>query len=397
MAWPFSTYNPGFQIGGQLTSGEISFVQNLEGLSYSTGDILYYDGASLTNLGAGTNGQVLTLAAGIPSWATVTGTGDMQAATYDPNSVGGDAFLMSNMNGTAHRMFYTDGSGDIQELAHGTSGQVLKSNGATSAPSWQSDDVTVSFDVNQTTHGFSVGDWVRHNGTSYTEAQADTAANAESVGIVSAVADVDNFTLTQVGHVTGLSGLTAGTVYFLDPSTAGAQTATEPTTESEVSKPVLVADSTTSGWILNYRGAIVGTDSNVLDGTPDTDHTANGPQTDTFQLSGTIGQIQSVYMNSSGQWAQTDASAESTSAGMLALTLESGVANDPVLVALKGSFIRDDSFTFTAGQTIYLSTTAGAWTATEPTGSGDISRVVGYCVAPDVVYFDPSPEYLVIA
>jgi hypothetical protein len=61
----------------------------------------------------------------------------MAAATYDPNSVAGDAFLMTNMNGTAHRMFYADGSGDITELAHGTSGQVLTSNGATSAPSWQ--------------------------------------------------------------------------------------------------------------------------------------------------------------------------------------------------------------------------------------------------------------------
>lgn len=86
-----------------------------------------------------TTGQVPTKQAD-GSWAPATpaGAGDMLAATYDPNTVSGDAFLMTNMNGTAHRLFYTDASGDVTELAHGTSGQVLQSNGATSAPSWAS-------------------------------------------------------------------------------------------------------------------------------------------------------------------------------------------------------------------------------------------------------------------
>jgi len=37
---------------------------------------------------------------------------------------------------TAWRIFYSDGSGDVTELALGTSGQYLKSNGASSAPTW---------------------------------------------------------------------------------------------------------------------------------------------------------------------------------------------------------------------------------------------------------------------
>jgi len=63
--------------------------------------------------------------------------GDMTKAVYDPGSVTADAFDMANMNGQTHRTFYTDGSGDTQELSHGTSGKVLKSNGTTSAPSWE--------------------------------------------------------------------------------------------------------------------------------------------------------------------------------------------------------------------------------------------------------------------
>lgn len=115
------------------------------------------------------------------------------------------------------------------------------------------DAVTKS--INQAAHGLSVGDWVRLSGTDYIKAQANSAAAAEVVGVVSAVADAANFTLQVAGRVTGLSGLTAGTVYYLDASTAGAITATEPT-GSNVSKPVLVADTTTSGWVLQMRGTI---------------------------------------------------------------------------------------------------------------------------------------------
>lgn len=111
--------------------------------------------------------------------------------------------------------------------------------------------------VAQVAHGFSVKDVVRLSSGTYVKAKADSATNAEAVGIVSAVADADHFTLQASGNVTGLSGLTAGTVYFLDPSTAGAITATEPSAVGQISKPVLIADTTTSGFFVNFRGALI--------------------------------------------------------------------------------------------------------------------------------------------
>lgn len=36
-----------------------------------------------------------------------------------------------------HKVFYSDGSGDVQELAHGTDGYVLTSNGVSANPTWQ--------------------------------------------------------------------------------------------------------------------------------------------------------------------------------------------------------------------------------------------------------------------
>lgn len=104
-----------------------------------------------------------------------------------------------------------------------------------------------TFMVQQTTHGLAVKDVVRHNGTSWTKSQADTAANAVVGGMVIAVLSPDVFIVATPGsYVSGLSGLTAGAVHYLDASTAGALTTTAPT----IAVPVLHADSTTSGVLM---------------------------------------------------------------------------------------------------------------------------------------------------
>lgn len=58
-------------------------------------------------------------------------------------AAGGSGYtnLTSFVDQTAWRVFYSDGSGDVKELALGASGTVLKSNGASAAPSFQADDV----------------------------------------------------------------------------------------------------------------------------------------------------------------------------------------------------------------------------------------------------------------
>ena len=111
--------------------------------------------------------------------------------------------------------------------------------------------------VNQATHGFSVNDWVYHNGTIYALADASAAGTAESVGVVSAVAGADDFTIQFGGRITGLSGLTAGALHYIS-ETAGAITNVIPVTVGAVEKPVLIADSTTSGFIFNQRSSVIG-------------------------------------------------------------------------------------------------------------------------------------------
>jgi hypothetical protein len=111
--------------------------------------------------------------------------------------------------------------------------------------------------VQQVDHMLVVGDAVRFDGTNYVKAQADSAADAEVVGLVSAVADANHFTLQLSGYITGLSGLTPGDVYFLSATTPGALSPTDPATVGQVSKPLLIADSSSSGYLFNFRGEVI--------------------------------------------------------------------------------------------------------------------------------------------
>lgn len=118
--------------------------------------------------------------------------------------------------------------------------------------------------VTQASHGFAVGNAVYHTGSAWAKAKADAVGTAEALGIVSSVPDTGTAQITMAGYISGLSGLTAGTVYFLSDSTAGALTATEPSTEGYVSKPMLVALSTTTGIVINYRGKSIPSYSSTI-------------------------------------------------------------------------------------------------------------------------------------
>lgn len=100
------------------------------------------------------------------------------------------------------------------------------------------------FRVAQTSHGLSVGDCVRFNGTNYVEATADTIANAQAIGLVVEVVDANVFVMQQSGRAFGLSGLVAGSRYYLqDAGGLG-------TSPGTVHVSVLVAASTTTGWLI---------------------------------------------------------------------------------------------------------------------------------------------------
>lgn len=139
--------------------------------------------------------------------------------------------------------------------------QVLTYNGSewvNADPLTDIDATAVSFTVSQTGHGFVAGDVVKNSGSAntYAKAQADSAANAEVVGIVTEVINANSFVLTTEGIVTeGVPAQAAGSVMFLSASTAGALTTTEPSTLGEVSKPLaVVLESGARMLFHNFRG-----------------------------------------------------------------------------------------------------------------------------------------------
>ena len=119
--------------------------------------------------------------------------------------------------------------------------------------------------VTHSSHGLAVGDVIRPSSTNnqYTKSQADTEANAEVIGIVTTVTDTNNYTMTISGEVSAAAAVpnsAAGTVLFLSESSAGALTATEPTTAAQVSKPVaIVTEQNAKMIMLPFRGEKVST------------------------------------------------------------------------------------------------------------------------------------------
>lgn len=105
---------------------------------------------------------------------------------------------------------------------------------------------TVSKAITQTSHGFTVGTVLYFTGTAYAGAEANALATSEIVGIVSGVIDGNTFTLAQSGFISGLTGLIAGSQYFLSPTSPGTVTVTSPTTAGFYVVPVLIALSATT-------------------------------------------------------------------------------------------------------------------------------------------------------
>ena len=111
------------------------------------------------------------------------------------------------------------------------------------------------------------------------------------------------------------------------------------------------------------------------------------------------------YLRSNGSWAQADADSASSSGPCI---LGVGLGGDPqtVGILLKG-FVMVASTeilntpTNVDGLPVYISTTAGHFDFTAPSGSGDVVRIVGYAIDDHLgdvlIYFDPDKTWVEIA
>jgi len=222
-----------------------------------------------------------------------TDNGTNKVTVAAPSSLAGDVtFNLPTTNGTADYVLKTDGSGNTSWTAQtgggatsplttkgdvycysttndrlpiGADGQFITADSSQSTGLRWTDhtdtDTKLTRVISQVAHGFSAGDLLYLNGGNFAKAQADTEAKSQVVGIVASVSSSSTFTLLFSGRAnTGLSSLTPGAVYYLSPSSAGAATTTEPSTVGQVSKPVFIAETSTTAYLLlESRGKLITT------------------------------------------------------------------------------------------------------------------------------------------
>ena len=110
---------------------------------------------------------------------------------------------------------------------------------------------------------------------------------------------------------------------------------------------------------------------------------------------GTLTAGQLYYLNSSGVWTLANASSAADSIGMLGIAVGASPTVDGLLVR---GYAVNAGYTQTTGSVIYISTTAGALTATAPSATTQIVRVVGYKTSlADTIYLSPDPTWVTLA
>jgi len=102
------------------------------------------------------------------------------------------------------------------------------------------------------------------------------------------------------------------------------------------------------------------------------------------------------HYKSDGTWELADADSAATCDGLLGIAL--GAASNTNGVLLRG-FVTLDHDPGAVGDVLFVSTTAGDTTATAPSGSGDIVRVIGYCLhaSSGMIYFNPDGTFVEVA
>lgn len=335
----------GFGSAGNVLSGSANFVWvNASGL------LALDNGSGTATLGIGNLGVTLSAGA-VDGVLIITGAGGGQNEN-----------LLFDFDGTANTVVVTSTTG-VTTLDFGSIGLTTALATVTTV------SVTTTFNpsadntvgLGDATHGWA--DLFLGTGALINIANGDWVAT-HSAGILT----------VSTGD---LRVTTAGTNTASVVTVGGTQTLTAKT----LTAPVINASTQTG----NQNIAAV----------PAVDHSANGPTTSIFNLGATIALMDLVYLGSSSKWLLTDADAAATATGMLGICLDGGVDTDTTTVALPGSFVRDDTWNWTPGATLYIDTaTPGQIVASQPSGTDDVIRVVGFAVTADVIYFNPSPDYL---
>lgn len=202
-----------------------------------------------------------------------------------------------------------------------------------------------------------------------------------------------NFSASNVvlTHSTGILTQTAGELRITSAN-VGTNADSVPTLSST---STLTNKTLTSPTI--QTSPVLAAATNLKFTVPSSDDTATGITTNEFNsgyTSTAIGDL--VYLDSSATWQKADADASAaTYSGYLGIALEVKASGNAVNVLLQGYAYCSTAFpTFTIGSPVYMSATAGAVTQTAPTTTDSATRVIGFAIHADKMWFNPSNDYI---
>ena len=403
----------GVSVGGSIvnvfsvnasTAGVTDMTLDVSGdltLDAGDGDIFFKDGG--TTFGSATNNSGNLI---IKSGATtaLTFTGSSVAIAGDLTITGDDLVMGTNTSG---HVLVADGtnynpvavSGDITIAANGA---VTIANNAVETAMITDANVTLAKIANAAANTVIVRD---ANDSGVLSAKAVTNTQiliGDGTGFTAAALSGDA-TMTNAGVVAIASGVIVNADVNASAAIAISKTALVAGTNISLSTNTLNvddaflkndADDTTSG-IVTVGGIVLSEAKHVNISTPllgTTDHTFTGT-TAQMLAGGAISAFDLVCIHTTtSEVVEADASAYATARVIgIAPAAISDTATGTILLH---GFIRDDTYNWTTGATLYLSETAGALTETAPTTDGAFVQAVGIAIEPDVVYINPSMDVI---
>ena len=171
---------------------------------------------------------------------------------------------------------------------------------------------------------------------------------------------------------------------------------------SDTTTPLIYGDFSlgeiTINGDLNVSGGNLRADAVEINGraltTPATGEYGAGSRLVTQFASGTV-TAGKVYVANAGSWAEGDANAGSTSIGMIAVATDAASATEMLIEGVIKLSSNTGFSGASAGDVLYLSTTAGELTTTAPSTAGEYVRVCGYVVnaSTNEVFFSASRDW----
>lgn len=230
------------------------------------------NGVQYPKLATATVGTVLGVTgAGVADWVAVPGGGapvllpvvDNAIARFHTTSgmIQNSELQISDLGATIANfvdVITTNVNAGINFLPNGTGETRVKADPVSplgiATKQYVDDSGATQYEVNQNNHNFAFGEVIYNNAGTYTSAQADAAATANPVGVVSEVIDIDNFKFLQIGILSGFAGLTPGEENYLSTTVAGGVQNTVPTNPGEVIKEIWIVLNATTVLVTNKLG-----------------------------------------------------------------------------------------------------------------------------------------------